>query len=103
MSNEVLSKLNSVDAEIKAEYLATDTKNNTPLDTSLKFAPFAILFALDANHTKTKNSFTQQVQFILTAELILNVAVLPLKYFVRRKRPNGKFNSFPSGHTATCF
>jgi membrane-associated phospholipid phosphatase len=54
---------------------------------------------------KTKHSFVQRLKVLVISEMIVNSFVQTFKKSIKRRRPDSlfKYNSFPSGHTATSF
>jgi membrane-associated phospholipid phosphatase len=102
MENKVISTVKKIDKKIEENFISTNKKANTPVDTSLKFTPLGLLLAADALQIKTGSNFKKHVLQAAISELLLNAALLPLKHIAKRKRPGGGKNSFPSGHTATC-
>jgi len=103
MENYLLDTLQQTDGQIQNMLPLSVTKSPTPLDTSLKWTPLALLVISDAVGLKTKNKLKQQVVHFIVAEAILNAILLPVKKAVNRERPNGDHKSFPSGHAATGF
>lgn len=75
------------------------------IDRILKWIPVASVLLTDAEKTETGNQMTKRLKTIALAETILNSALLPLKKFISRRRPDSNLtlDSFPSGHTATSF
>ena len=103
MTNVVAGAINTVDRKIGEKVVNEAAQKQTPLDTALKWAPFALLIGYDALRVKARSSCRQHIAQMFVAQVLLNAAVRPVKKAINRTRPNGRGNSFPSAHTATAF
>ncbi len=103
MKSNLLRPIQKVDKHIKKNYVKQNETGSTNLDTCLKWAPLAAFVASDLFLTEIKKELTQDILKAAVGELILKATVQPLKTIYKRRRPNGKSESFPSAHTATSF
>ncbi len=62
MRNAVVSTINALDKEIHHNLLNHHTEKQTPIDTCLKWAPFAFLLACDAYGLKTRNTYKERIK-----------------------------------------
>lgn len=103
MKIKILKPIKQTDKATQRCFLKPTHNKLTRLDLFFKWAPLAGLFVLDALDEHRAEKFEKHLLDLAGAALLLNAAVLPLKYICGRKRPNGKSQSFPSRHTATSF
>jgi len=100
-----LKRIKKADKAIEAKFKGDWWQLPPELDLLFKWLPALYVLIADATGVKTKNRFTERVIIIALSELILNSFVQPSKKIIHRRRPGSffKYNSFPSGHTATSF
>lgn len=73
-------------------------------DDYLQYAPSAVMFGLKAFGYESRSSWERMLASDAFSIAAMAAAVNGLKYSVGRLRPDGsRYNSFPSGHTATAF
>lgn len=73
-------------------------------DDYLQYAPAAVMIGLKAGGYESRSSWERMVVSDAVSAAVMATAVNGLKYSVGRLRPDGsRYNSFPSGHTATAF
>lgn len=73
-------------------------------DDYLQYAPAALMFGLKAGGCEGRSSWDRMLVSDAFSAAAMAVAVNGLKYSVGRLRPDrSRYNSFPSGHTATAF
>lgn len=74
------------------------------MDNYTQYAPAALVYGLNLFGVKGKHNFRDRSIIYATSQLISAAIVLPMKYTIKERRPDGSDNlSFPSGHTATAF
>ncbi|MEP6616832.1 MAG: phosphatase PAP2 family protein [Ginsengibacter sp.] len=105
MKNPILKKLRRVDHSVRNNFSATGYSAPSNIGSIFKWVPLLSVFAFDLGGIKTKNNFKSALAIIGFSEGLLNAIVLPVKKITKRRRPDDffKYNSFPSGHTATSF
>ena len=101
----VLKKIRKLDKALEKNFAGEHFSFPPQADLFFKWLPVLYVLTADATGVKTKNRFMQRVIIIALSELILNSVVETFKKLIHRRRPDSffKFNSFPSGHTATSF
>ena len=101
LENEGLITLNNnTKIEIKEDHPGPVTK----LDNYLQYSPAIAVYGLNALGIKGKNNFRDRTIIYALSTVISSAIVLPLKHITKVQRPDdSRFNSFPSGHTATAF
>ena len=73
-------------------------------DDYLQYAPAAVMVGMKACGYKSRSSWGRMLVSDAFSAAIMAGAVNGIKYSVGRLRPDGsRYNSFPSGHTATAF
>ncbi len=72
-------------------------------DDYLQYSPAGVMLAMKACGYKSRSGWGRMLVSDAFSVAIMAGAVNGLKYTVQRPRPQGKHNSFPSGHTATAF
>jgi len=104
MANPILKKVRKIDNTVKQNFRATSF-SSSKLDGFFKWLPIMSVFAFDLGGIRTRDNFKKTVKIVCIGESVLNGIILPLKKVTHRRRPDDffKFNSFPSGHTATSF
>jgi hypothetical protein len=76
----------------------------TKIDDYIQYAPMAAMYIGDIAGLKSQNSVWDQTKYLALSQLTCAIVVQTLKYTIREQRPdNGKYNSFPSGHTSIAF
>ena len=76
----------------------------THADDYLAAAPIAVVYGLDALGVKARHNFVNRSLRLLTAEVLSQAVVIPMKKLTHIERPDGSdFRSFPSGHTTLAF
>jgi len=95
--------MKKIDITVHNNFHKQTNKTYKALSLILKWAPIASLFALDFIDKQPKDKRMEHFIDVVAAELLLQATVQPLKYIVKRVRPNGDSESFPSAHTATSF
>lgn len=102
---EVLKEITNLDKTIEKKFKEDDVTLPSEVDLFFKWLPFLYVLLAEATGVKMKTRFMRRVMIIALSELVLNSFVQPVKKLIRRRRPRSlfKFNSFPSGHTATSF
>lgn len=74
------------------------------LDNYTQFVPAFLVYGLNAAGIQGKHNFRDRTIIYGTSMLITSAITVPLKHFVKGKRPDQSNKlSFPSGHTATAF
>jgi membrane-associated phospholipid phosphatase len=74
------------------------------LDNYTQYLPAAMVYGFNAIGVRGAHDFRDRTIIYVTSQLLSASMVLPLKYLVGERRPDGSNNqSFPSGHTATAF
>jgi len=103
--NQVLANIRKFDNRIEKKIPDKDFSISPEIQLLFKWWPVIRLLLAELTGTRTKNKFMGRIVMILVSEIILNSFVQPFKKLFRRRRPHSllKFNSFPSGHTATSF
>jgi len=103
--NQVLANIRKFDNRIEKKIPDKDFSISPEIQLLFKWWPVIRLLLAELTGTRTKNKFMGRIVMILVSEIILNSFVQPFKKLFRRRRPHAllKFNSFPSGHTATSF
>lgn len=80
------------------------SKFHTKIDDYLRFVPLAAQLGMSLGGVKGRsNSSWQVIVADALATAMMVTVVNGVKYGVRRTRPNGESDGFPSGHTATAF
>lgn len=80
------------------------TGRQTEIDQATQFLPAVAVFAMDAAGLKSINPVRNQIQLFGVSQLAAAAVVYPMKFLIRRERPNGSDNlSFPSGHATRAF
>lgn len=78
--------------------------HRTSVDDYLQYVPLASLYGLSLLGADAKHGYIDRTLELAVAYGAVGVIVNGIKYTVRKPRPDGtSHNSFPSGHTATCF
>ena len=73
-------------------------------DDYLQYAPAAVMVGMKASGYKSRSSWGRMLVSDAFSAAIMAGTVNGIKYSVKRLRPDGsRYNSFPSGHTATAF
>lgn len=73
-------------------------------DDYLQYAPAGLMIGLKACGYESSSSWGRMLASDAFSVAIMSAAVNGIKYSVGRLRPDGsRYNSFPSGHTATAF
>ncbi len=72
-------------------------------DDILQYSPAGVMLAMKACGYESRSGWGRMLVSDAFSVAIMAGAVNGLKYTVRRPRPKGAHNSFPSGHTATAF
>ncbi len=72
-------------------------------DDVLQYSPAGVMLAMKACGYESRSGWGRMLVSDAFSVAIMAGAVNGLKYTVRRPRPQGAHNSFPSGHTATAF
>lgn len=73
-------------------------------DDYLQYAPAAVMVGMKACGYESRSSWGRMLVSDAFSAAIMAGAVNGIKYSVGRLRPDGsRYNSFPSGHTATAF
>ena len=73
-------------------------------DDYLAVAPIAVVYGLDVLGVKARHNFVNRSLRLLTAEVLSQAIVIPMKKGTHIERPDGSdFRSFPSGHTTQAF
>jgi membrane-associated phospholipid phosphatase len=73
-------------------------------DDWLQYGPAALMVGLKAGGYESRSSWGRMLTSDAVSVAVMAAAVNGVKYSVRRLRPDGsRYNSFPSGHTATAF
>ena len=105
MANPILKRVKKIDTSVRQNFSANGYSGSSKTDTLFKWLPMLSVFAFDLNGVRSRDDFKKTVKIICIGESVLNFIILPLKKITRRRRPDDffKFNSFPSGHTATSF
>ncbi len=100
-----MNTIKTLDKLVEKNFRGTKSSVPSEVDLFFKWLPALYVLIAEATGVKTKSRFMQRVKIIVLSELILNSFVQPSKKMIRRRRPGSlfKFNSFPSGHTATAF
>ncbi|RYY71813.1 MAG: phosphatase PAP2 family protein [Chitinophagaceae bacterium] len=100
ISNHTVDKLN-----LSTRYEINEHKPaKISADNYTQYAPAALVYSLNAFGLKSRHNFKDRTILLATSQLMLSALVVPLKYSIRKERPDGSNNhSFPSGHTATAF
>ena len=76
----------------------------TRVDDYLTVAPIAVVYGLDVLGVQARHNLVNRSVRLLTAAVLSQAVVLPLKKFTHIERPDGSdFRSFPSGHTTQAF
>lgn len=76
----------------------------TKADDYLQFSPIAIAYGLDAFGIPSRTDFANRTAILVKGELLMTGVVTLLKSTTHQLRPDGsKYNSLPSGHTASAF
>lgn len=76
----------------------------TRADDYLAVAPIAVVYGLDILGVKAQHNFVNRSLRLLTAEVLSQAVVIPMKKLTHIMRPDGSdFRSFPSGHTTLAF
>jgi membrane-associated phospholipid phosphatase len=103
--NVLLKKIKKADKAIETKFKGDWLALPPELDLFFKWLPAVYLLIAETTGVKTKHRFRERVIIIALSELILNSFVQPSKKIIHRRRPGSffKYNSFPSGHTATSF
>lgn len=77
---------------------------NYSYDDYLQYAPAAVMVSMKACGYKSRSSWGRMLVSDAFSVAIMAGTVNGIKYSVDRLRPDGsRYNSFPSGHTATAF
>lgn len=101
LQNDGLINLN---LEFKEEIQENHPRFKTRLDNYLMFAPAATAFTLEVSGVKGRHGLKDKLIIYGTGLGIMTATVYVLKKITHQLRPDGsKYNSFPSGHTATAF
>ena len=103
MKEEIVSTIINVDQAIHDKLVNEEAQEQTITDTVLKWAPFGLLVAYDIYGIKAKSSAKHHIVQMIAGQILLNAVISPLKKSINRRRPNGRYKSFPSRHTATGF
>jgi membrane-associated phospholipid phosphatase len=100
-----LKEVNLLDRKTRLRILKDQPTFSTSVDNYLKWLPLVAIFLLDVADPKIKNQWKRHLLVAGSSKLLTNSITYPLKQITHQMRPNGslKFNSFPSGHTATSF
>lgn len=103
--NQVQKRITELDKAVETNFIKDNFSVSSEVDLFFKWLPLLSVLLAGATGVKTKNRFMQRVIIIALSESILNSFVQPFKKVIRRRRPGSlfKYNSFPSGHTATSF
>ena len=73
------------------------------IDNYLQYVPAVEIYTFDLLNVEAKNHWFDQTKYLLMANLISSTATQSLKRIIPKERPNGRFHSFPSGHTTLAF
>ena len=86
-------------------YLRNKVGNNFEfkIDNYLQYSPIVEMYSADILGAKAKNHWFDQTKYLLIANLISSTITDNLKIIINKKRPNGEYHSFPSGHTTLAF
>ena len=96
--------LKNLNLELKEEIEENHPRFKTRLDDFLMFAPAAGAFMLEGAGVKGRHGLKDKLIIYGTGLGIMTATVYVLKKITHKLRPDGsKYNSFPSGHTATAF
>lgn len=96
--------LKNLNLEFKEEIQENYPRFKTRLDDYLMFAPAAGAFMLESTGVKGRHDLKDKLIIYGTGLGIMTATVYVLKKVTHQLRPDGsKYNSFPSGHTATAF
>ena len=103
--SRLLHKIKRVDHSVKRNFSGDGFGYSSKIDVLFKWLPMFSVFIFDLTGIKTKSNSRKAVKIIAFSETLLNMIILPLKKMTKRRRPDDffKYNSFPSGHTATSF
>ncbi len=94
----------SVKNELAEERNEHIPRFHTKVDNYLQFSPIAIAYGLDAAGFSSKTDLANRTAILLKGELLMTGVVTLLKSTTHQLRPDGsKYNSLPSGHTASAF
>ncbi len=101
----VLSSIKKFDKVIEKNVPDKHVLVSSKVQLIFKWLPVLWVLIANATGVKTKNRIIARILIIAFSEIILNSFVQPFKKLLRRRRPHSlfKYNSFPSGHTATSF
>ncbi len=96
--------LTSINLEFMEEIQEEHPHFRTKLDDYLMFSPAAGAFLLEATGVKGKHNMKDKFIIYGSSLALMTLTVTVLKNITQQLRPDGsKYNSFPSGHTATAF
>ncbi|MEQ8477691.1 phosphatase PAP2 family protein [Fulvivirga sp.] len=77
---------------------------HTSTDDYLQYAPIALAYGLDLFGVEARHDLKTRTKLLIKSELLMMLAVVPLKQITHQLRPDGSnYSSFPSGHTAQAF
>jgi membrane-associated phospholipid phosphatase len=101
LDNKELVKIdNDTDDKVHKRNFLT----NTRLDDYLQFSPAAAAFGLKFAGVQSKHKLSDMAIIYALSNVLETGIIYSTKTITKRMRPDGsKYNSFPSGHTATAF
>ncbi len=98
------NRLNQFDRDIKNAVVPHDRTRKLPIDNYLQFAPGVITLGMTAAGVKGNQNLRDAAITYALTNIILNAAVVPVKHYAHRLRPDSSaYTSFPSGHTTEAF
>ena len=85
------------------DWVQKKTSYSGTVEAYLPYAPLAAVYGLNAIGLKGKNNFGNRTALASKSYMLNAVLVKGLKMWTDTERPNGRDESFPSGHTSVAF